>query len=154
MLTATPRHWFTWDYAVSAGTEHLGDIDVSWWRERGMLTLGGQHYEVYRERPLGGDFILESEGTVLARAEKPSALRRRLVIHADGARYELRPRDLFTRTFDLHGESGIMGSLSASGVFSRRVKVDLPDTLPLPLRVFVVWLTVVLWKRDADANGG
>ena len=43
----------------------------------------------------------------------------------------------------------MVGSLAAKGVFSRGMNVDLPETLPLAVRVFVVWLTVVLWKRGA-----
>jgi hypothetical protein len=58
---------------------------------------------------------------------------------------------MFTRTFELHAGSTVVGSLSAKGVFSRGMNVDLPETLPLPVRVFVMWLTVILWKRDAAA---
>jgi hypothetical protein len=60
---------------------------------------------------------------------------------------------MFSRTFELHAGSTVVGSLSARGVFSRRMNVDLPETLPLAVRVFVVWLTVVLWKREAEAAG-
>jgi hypothetical protein len=152
MLTATPRGWFSWDYAVSRNSDHLADIDISWWREKGTLTVDGQHYGVYRERPLSGKFILESDGTIVASAEKPNSLRRRMLIETTaGKQYELKPRDMFTRTFELHAGSTVVGSLSAKGVFSRGMNVDLPETLPLPVRVFVMWLTVILWKRDAAA---
>jgi hypothetical protein len=29
-----------------------------------------------------------------------------------------------------------------------------PDDLPLPLRAFVVWLVLCMWKRDFDAAAG
>lgn len=152
MLTATPRGWFSWDYAVSSKNDHLADIDISWWREKGTLTVDGQQYGVYRERPLSGRFILESNGTILASAEKPSSLRRRLIIEdAAGRQYELKPRDMFSRTFELHQGATVIGRLSAKGLLSRGMNVDLPETLPLPVRVFVMWLTVILWKRDAQA---
>jgi hypothetical protein len=151
MLTATPRSWFSWDYAVSTPNDHLADIDISWWREKGTLTVDGQHYGVYRERPLSGKFILESHGAILASAEKPSSFRRRLLVEHAGRQYELKPRGMFSRTFELHSGPAVVGSLSAKGVFSRGMKVDLPATLPLPVRIFVVWLTVILWKRDAEA---
>ena len=157
MLTATPRGWFSWDYALSSKNDHLADIDLSWWREKGTLTVDGQHYGVYRERPLSGKFILESAGTIVASAGKPSSLTRRLLIEdAAGRQYELKPRGMFSRTFELHAGSTVVGSLSAKGVFSRGMNVDLPETLPLRLavRVFVVWLTVMLWKREAEAAAG
>ena len=37
---------------------------------------------------------------------------------------------------------------------TRRALVDLPPDLPLPVRVFVIWLTVILWKRQAEAASG
>lgn len=156
MLTATPRHWFSWDYTLTRDAHHLADLDISWWREKGTLTVDGQPYSVYRERLLSGRFILESNGAVLASAHKPSSLRRRLLIEHAGRQYELKPRDMFTRTFELREGSTVIGSLSAKGVFTRRMNVDLPETLPLAVRVFVTWLTVVLWKRDSDgaAAGG
>jgi hypothetical protein len=152
MLSATPKSWFSWDYAVSRNHDHLANIDISCWREKGTLTVEGQQYGVYRERPLSGKFILESNGTILASAEKPSSLRRRLLIgDAVGRQYELKPRDMFSRTFQLHAGSTLIGSLSAKGLFSRGMNIDLPETLPLPVRVFVIWLTAILWKRDAES---
>ena len=38
------------------------------------------------------------------------------------------------------------------GLFTRRARINLPEELPLPVRVFMIWLTVILWKRDADNN--
>lgn len=152
MLTATPRNCFSWNYAVSHDEDHLADIDISWWRERGTLTVDGRDYGVYRERPLSGRFVLESNGEVVASAVKPSAFTRRLIIEHAGMQYELRPQGLFSRTFELHSGPGIVGSLSAKGIFSRRMIVDLPEALPLAVRVFLMWLTVILWKRDAEAS--
>lgn len=154
MLTATPRHWFSWDYTVSSGDNHLADIDLSWWREKGTLTIGGQAYGVSRERPLSGKFILESNGAVIATARKPSSFRRRLVVEHASREYELKPRNWYSRTFDLRSGDAVVGSLSATGLLTRRMNVDLPEALPLPVRVFVMWLTVLLWKRDSEAGGG
>jgi hypothetical protein len=155
MLTATPRHWYSWNFAVFGNDGHLADIDVSWWREKGTLTVAGQRYGVHRERPMSGKFMLDdSSGSVLATAEKPSAFRRHLVIEHAGRRYELKPRGWFTRTFELHEGAVVVGSLSAGGMFSRRMSIDLPETLPLPVRIFLVWLTVILWKRDSEASSG
>ena len=72
MITATPRSMFSWDYQVVSGSRHLADIDVSCWREKGVLTIAGEPYGVYRERPLGGKFMLEANGSILASAEKPA----------------------------------------------------------------------------------
>lgn len=149
MLTAVPRHWFSWDFTLTDGEKPLAEIDSSWWREKGVLTIADKPYRVYREGPLGA-FVLESNGNVLARAEKPSAFSRRIVLHYSGTRYELKPRHVLSRTFQLLKGTAVVGALSPKGLPSRRMDIDLPEELPLAVRVFVVWLTVMLRKRDSD----
>ena len=75
MLKATPKSWFSWNFTVMGGAQPVADIDVSWWREKGLLTVQGTTYKVYREGLMSGAFILESARTVLGRATKPSAFR-------------------------------------------------------------------------------
>ena len=153
MLTAIPRHWFSWDFALTDGEKPLADIDISWWRENGELTISNVPYRVHREAPVMGAFILESSGAVIARAEKPNAFSRRMVIEYADVRYELKPSFVFSRRFHLISGTTIVGTLSPSGLLSRQMNIDLSDDLPLPVGVFIVWLTLILWKRDWDAAG-
>ncbi len=37
-------------------------------------------------------------------------------------------------------------------MWSRRATATLPDTLPVPVRLFVLWLAMLIWKRDDDAG--
>jgi hypothetical protein len=152
MLTAIPRHWFSWDFTLLEKDESLAKIDVSSWREKGTLTVANTTYRVYREGLFSGAFILESNGAVLARAEKPSALTRRVVVYFGNAQFELKPRSALSRTFQLLAGGTVVGSLSPSGFLSRRMDIELSRELPLPIRAFVVWLTVVLWKRDSEGG--
>lgn len=152
MLHAVPKRWFSWDFEVRRGDEVLGDIDMSLWREKGVLTVEGEAYRVYREGLMSGDFLLESGGSVLARAQKPSAWRRSFTIEHAGRTYTLRAASLFRRAFTLSDGEAAIGRVSPEGILSRRAEVDLPDAWPLPLKVFVVWLAVLLWKRDSDSS--
>jgi hypothetical protein len=152
MLTAIPRHWFSWHFTLLERDESLGEIDLSSWCEKGSLAVSNTTYRVYREGLFSGAFILESNGEVMARAEKPSAMTRRVVVYFGGAQFELRPRSALSRTFQLLSGGTIVGSLSPSGFLSRRMDIELSEDLPLPIRAFVVWLTVVLWKRDSEGG--
>ncbi len=97
-------------------------------------------------------FILELNGTQLARAEKPSALRRSFTIQHEGKTYILKAESAFGRTFLLlDNDRRQIGSITPAGMFTRKATVDLPDEMPLPIKVFLVWLTVILWKRDSEA---
>ncbi len=152
MLRAIPRHWFSWNYRIFEESQHVADIDVSWWCEKGLLTVQGDAYQVYREGPKRGAFILESSGTVLARAEKPSVFLRCFFFEHKGRFYTLRASSAFRREFILLDGAETIGFLSPEGIFTNRASVDLPETLPLAVRVFIVWLTVILWRRESDSN--
>ena len=151
MLRATPKQWCSWNFAVTEGSQALANIDISWWREKGVLTVHGVDYRVYRERMMSGDFILEAAGSVVARAAKPSAFHRSFTIVHEGKRYTLRAKSVFRRGFVLLDGDREIGSLSPEGIFTRRATVDLPQALPLPVKVFIIWLAVILWKRSSDA---
>lgn len=148
MLTAIPRSWFSWDFALTDGDTPLGDIDFATWREKGELKIGGAPYRIYREAMLGA-FVLESGSGVVARAVKPSSLGRRLVVEYGHAQYELQPASLFSRSFQLMAGTTPVGTLSATGFLTRRMNIDLPKSLPLPVRAFLAWLVLMLWRRDA-----
>ena len=151
MLRAVPKRWFSWDFTVMQGSETLADMDLSWWREKGVLTVQGRSYRVYREGLMSGDFVLESPESVVARANKPSALRRSFLIEHAGKQYTLRARSAFRRAFLLLDGETEVGSLSPEGIFTRRVTVDLPEDMKPPVKVFIVWLAIILWTREAQA---
>lgn len=154
MLTATPKSWLSANLDVASSNAHLADIDMSMWREKGTLMLAGQSYALHRERLMSGRFILESDGRTVATAEKPSVWSHRMLIEHAASQYELRRRNMFSRTFDLHTGAGVVGSISARSIFTREMNIDLPESLPLPVRLFIVWLVAILWNRDAAAAAG
>ena len=44
-----------------------------------------------------------------------------------------------------------VGAITPASAWSRRASAELPAALPLPVQVFVVWLAMLLWKREQDA---
>ena len=152
MLQVVPTHWYSWDVTVMDESRPVADLDVSWWGEKGILTIEGSTYRVYREAPMSGDFILEQAGSVLARAEKASIFRRQFLLRHAGREYTRQPRSLFRRAYVLLAGSREVGSLAPEGLFTRKAAADLPSDLPLPVRMFIVWLTVILWRRDQASS--
>ena len=151
MLDVVPTHWFSWDVTVTDQSRPVADIAVSWWREKGALRIDGETYRLSREAPLFGDFLLERAGSVLARAQKPSVFRREFVVRHDGREYTLRPRSMFRREFVLLVGSRQIGSIAPKNAFTRRAAADLPQDLPVPVRMFIVWLTVISWRREQNS---
>lgn len=160
MLTIIPRTWYSWDFTVMDEDREVASMDLSGWREKGTLTIDGVEHRVYREGRMSGDFVLERDGRVLVRAVKPSAFSSTIVVHADdGREYTLKKKSVWRRPFVVLtplGEAGsaserTVGSLVPAGIMTRKAYADLPTAWPLPLRLFVIWLAVIMWKREADA---
>ena len=47
-----------------------------------------------------------------------------------------------------------IGSLAPTSVFIRAAAADLPDEWPVPVRMFIIWLTVILRMRDGGGCCG
>ena len=151
MLIATPKHWYSWDFVVrDEGEQAVGELKVSSRNGRGTIAIGGIVHQVRREG-LRGDFLLEREGSILARAAKPSAFMRTLTIEYEQRTYTLRARTSLRREMVFFDGEIEAGTLAPKGHFPWRACVDLPDGLPLELRMFVTWLTMMLWKRQAES---
>jgi len=149
-LALTPRRWYSWDFTLTSGDRTLAQLDLSW-REKGVVTIGDFEHRVYREGMVGGDFVIERGGEVLARASKPSVFRHTIVITHDGRQYTLRRKSFWKRAFVLLEGDTTIGSLSPNSWLGRDATVHLPNDWPLAVKTFVVWLAIILWKRDAAA---
>jgi hypothetical protein len=151
MLRAIPKSWFSWDYSIVDGSIHVAEMDLSLWREKGQIIIGDEVYAVSREGLAHGAFIMDSGGTVLARAVKPSALRRLFTVEHQDKQYTLAPASALGRKFVLMDGPKELGSITPQGFLTQRARVDLPEHLSLPFRIFIIWLTMIMWKRDAEA---
>jgi len=99
MLELVSLGWLSWDFSVLQNGSPIAEIDISSWREKGVLIVGGSSYNVYREGMMSGQFILELNGIQLASAEKPSALYRSFTVQHGGKTYTLKAAAALRRTF-------------------------------------------------------
>jgi hypothetical protein len=152
-MTIVPLHWYSWDFDLLEGTRRLAHLDLSAWREKGVLAVDGINHRVYREGMMSGDFVIARDGLVLAKATKPSAFRSSFMISWSGREYTLRKKSIFGRRFVLLDGEQQIGSVAPNRWWTRDAVIDLPKTWPLPIRVFAIWLALLLWKRDANSGG-
>ena len=152
MLRIRPARWFSWDFTVERDGRAVAELDFSWWRERGELAIAGETYAITREGFISSDFTMTAPGgAVVATASKPSVLLRRFAIVHGGHTVTLEARSAWRRTMDVLLDGHAVGAITPDGAWTRRASADLPDALPLPVQVFVVWLAVLLWKREHEA---
>ena len=103
---------------------------------------------------MSGDFIIEPGGRELARATKPSAFRDTIVVHYGRRDFTLRKPSVWRRAFALMDGERQIGSISPESTWTRRATAE-PARLTCRCHTaFVIWLVIVLWKRDAQSAGG
>ena len=151
-LQIAPTSWCSWDFKVSDESRPVADIAVSRWRDKGELIIGGATYRAYREARPSRAFVLEGADGVLAQAMVQGVFRCAFLIRHAGREYTLRPRSMFRRAFVLLDGSQEVGSLAPQSAFTRKAAADLPHDLPLPVRMFIVWLTVISCRRQASTD--
>ena len=154
MLTLVPEHWYSWDFRVLDDGREVARLDRAWVRERGTFQLGPDTYEIARISMLRSAFLLQRRTTVLARAEKPSLFRRAFDVRAGATPFRVESVSALRRDFRVLRVGREIGTIRPVAPFRRTAVVDLPDTVALPVRLFLGFLVLVLWKRQRDAAGG
>lgn len=152
MLRAIPRGLFSWGFSILEDDAEVAGLEVAWMRERGNLDIKGTEFNLYRQGWLSGLFLLEGEGTVLAQANKPNALTRRFEVTYGRDTLSLAAQSPFTRAFGVYDGETQIGSIYPDHCFTRKTTIDLPDDIILPVKGFLFWLVVLMWRRAANRS--
>ena len=152
MLSLQPIAWYSWSFRILEGDREVARLDRSAFRERATFSLEGSQYEMRRTSLTLGTFVLERDGRLLAEATKPSAFRREFEVVAEKGPFRLQAASWFRREFLLLQGSSRLGSVKPDSAFGRAATADFPTTIPLPVRLFLVFLVLVLWQRAATGS--
>jgi len=152
MLEAVPKSIFSTNFRLQEQNLLLGEVDTSIWSEKAQLELEDGTYGLYRESLFSGDFILEHNGKVVARASKPSALKARFDVELLNRHIVLSKVSIWNRRFAVFDGENQIGSIYPLGLFTRRANIDLPAAWPLPIRIFLFWLVFLIWKRERQTS--
>lgn len=152
MLIATPANFISRKYAIEDNGEQIAHLNLSWFRERGQLEVAGRSFDVGRESILGGTFFLDREGDRLVEAVKRNMFVRRFTITAGQRDFTLEAAAPIARTFHLIEAGKIIGEVRPKGFLSQTAIIDLPEDLPMEVRLFMTWLVLTLWKRANNSS--
>jgi hypothetical protein len=151
MLEAIPTGIFSNRFRLEQENKLLGEFDPSIWRDKAQLELEDGTYQLYREGAISGDFVLEHNGKIAARATKPSAFRGIFEVELANRVLTLRKPSIWSRSFVLLDGEKEIGRIRQLGVVRRRTHIDLPAEWPLSTRIFLFWLAFIIWKREHAA---
>ena len=150
-MYAEPKTWYSRDWTVHCEDGRDLLLDLANWREGAELELDGESFTLAKESAFSRRFSLRRGDRLVARAEMPSRWRSRFEIEIGRDRYVLEKASVFRRGFLVRREDEVVGSIEPRGMLTRKSDIDLPDDWPLAVRLFVFWLVVVIWNRQAAA---
>jgi len=152
VLQLVPESWLTWNYDLLNGDRLIAGIKVASLPESGTFSIDGSSYSARRAGIFSGEYTLELNGQIIARAHKPSAFVNSFEIQYSGRSCTLKKESFIGRSFVLIEGERQTGSIRAKGLLSRKADVELPEQIPLPVKVFILWLGILLWRREANAS--
>lgn len=89
-------------------------------------------------------YRLEEDGGVIAHAQGGGLRARHHLWTGAGASYDLREED---GAVHLLGDDGAaLGRIARRGGLARGLQADLSDTVPAPIRAFIIWLLLRRWE--------
>ena len=86
MIEAVPKGIFSSGFHLQQDGRLIADLDASSWREKADVQIDGETFRLYREGMMSGAFILEWNGSTLARAIKPSVFSDRFELEVGSGR--------------------------------------------------------------------
>ncbi len=150
---ATPKRWLLWDYDVrDVFGRHIGDVRVLPWRAAGTMLVEGMRLDASRRGVFVGPIVLTGPSGEVARATRIGLFTRRIALEFGGRSLVLRSASVWSREMHLMEGEVTIGTAVPEGLFSRRAQVELPDSLPVDVRLFVVWLVLYTWKAQQNAS--
>ena len=151
MLQSTRRGFFGHSYEISEYGRPAATV-IGTRREGCTFEADGEHFRVTREGRKA--FTLTGPAGEIAKAERVGG--RTWTVSSLYVPLELVRTSIWKETWELRRFGEPVGSLGKDGAFKNTSTADLPDDLPLPLRLFIVCLVETLWERSrqAAAAGG
>jgi hypothetical protein len=132
----------------------VGALQAGPWRERATARAGDREWVYTRTgRGLTARRAIEPEGAVRLSARPASVWKGTWTAELDGIAVEIRPASWWkgTRRYTVDGR--VIGESGNASRWVPRPTLDLDDTLDLDAQVFLLWVELVLRRRDSAAAG-
>lgn len=145
MSLAKPRGLLTSGFDLVADDKLLATMEGSLWREGGTVRVGNDMWELRRQG--WSAFRLVHGGVDEAVARRRSWFKSSFEIDHEGRTYQLAPRSIWRRAYTVLYGGVEVGSIEPASVWTNAAAVQLPDTMPLQLQVFIVGVVAIQWRR-------
>lgn len=154
-IECRPAGFFTNNYHLES-VSNSGFVEFNWFTEQGQMTLNETNYEVEKQGPLSGQWILKNPigDQEIIRAEKPNPITRTFELQTvkDGNNYQLKAETALGRTMLLTGPDHDC-CFRPAHPFTRRATIS-GRWNHFELVAFSFWLVGLVWRRARNNNHG
>jgi hypothetical protein len=153
LIEFAPRSLFAARYyTLKRGGAEIGRIDCGGIRQPASIVIGDATFSPARDGVLRTTYHLEGNGARLASAAPAGAAFRRFTVEAGTRTCTLAVASWSGRRFTLAENGTAVGTIARTGFFTTTCAADLPDDLPLEVQAFLIWLVIIIWRRQAATN--
>lgn len=148
-MTAEPQDALARRYRLLADGATITEITFPALGPSTATPIGGQTYRLRRSGVLRDHFTLEADrgGAEIASITQRDPLRREFAVEVGARRLMLSATSPLHSDYHLLEDGRRVGEVRPRGALRHGAEADLPDALPLEARVFVLWVTLLLWRR-------
>lgn len=154
VLTATPKNILAHDFHIQRDGEPVAFLDRALLRRKGVIEIEDARLSVQTDGFLHPEYTLLLDEKPVARAHKPSVVRDVIQLQLGDVTCEIRRKAWFSTRFYVWNGDQRIGEIARQHWYSWKARVELPDDWPLGLQIFVFWIVLLFWKRDAAAANG
>lgn len=147
MIRCIPKGLCSWNFDIAA-SGHSASAEFNWLGEQGNITIDGEYHEVRKHDVFSGHWTLDVNATTVANAQKSSIFTRTFELETSSGTVILRAQSAWGRTMLLEG-AGFDGVIAPVHPFTRRASIT-GQIADFRTACFAFWLTVLLWRRDAQ----
>lgn len=152
LLEIRPVRLLRWDFTVTTPDGRSIEVKQATLRDRATTTIEGAEITMQRTSLWKGEFVLVQEGAVVAKARKPGFWRRDVAVASGENAFILRPKSWISRAYLVEDGFAQVGRIEPIGSFTRKMTAELPDTVPLAYRVFLIWLVWIQLKEASESS--
>ena len=150
MFEIDPKGWFSRTLIIRNAGQVICAITLARFGEKATFTLEGVKYQVYRQPSTSGMFALAMGDQQLAVAEKPASAHEMKITYGTTS-YLLKRTGSLGHTCELTINGEAVGYIKPKHG-TRAARAEIPEAVPLPIKIFIIWLYLLLWRRAASAS--
>lgn len=154
MLKVRKKNFLSNDYVAEESGVVVAELRRSRWRAQAEIAVQGRSLRLQKHGVLRDTFAVLDGDIPIIEVTQPTLWRSRLTFKFDGTEFQIMGKAWYSSRLLVKSGGAVVGSIRTRGLFVAGANVDLPDNLPLAVRVFVGWIAMIRWDEGAAAAAG